>query len=87
MEFQSFGKEKAPTLLLIPGGVSIGALRDMEDTVAEVSRINDMLFRIIKEKTSITDAQLNEVVQNRKDWFLTAEEALELGIITEIIPS
>lgn len=68
-------------------GVSIGTLREMEDTVAEVSRINDMLFRIIKEKTSITDAQLNDVVQNRKDWFLSAEEALELGIITEIIPS
>ena len=68
-------------------GISIGTLREMEDTVAEASRINDMLFRIIKEKTSITDAQLNEVVQNKKDWFLTADEALELGIITEIIPS
>ena len=68
-------------------GISIGTLRDMEDTVAEVSRINDMLFRVIKEKTSITDAQLNEVIQNKKDWFLTAEEALGLGIVTEIIPS
>ena len=66
-------------------GVSIGTLRDMEDTVAEVSRINDMLFCIIKEKTSITDAQLNEVILNRKDWFLTTEEALKLGVITEII--
>lgn len=66
-------------------GISIGSLREMEDTVAEASRINDMLFRIIKEKTSIMDAQLNDVVQNRKDWFLTAEEALKLGIVTEII--
>lgn len=66
-------------------GISIGSLREMEDTVAEASRINDMLFRIIKEKTSITDVQLNDVVQNRKDWFLTAEEALKLGIVTEII--
>ena len=48
-------------------GLSIGSLREMEDTVAEVSRINDMLFRIIKEKTSITEAQLNDVVQNRRD--------------------
>ncbi len=66
-------------------GISIGSLREMEDTVAEASRINDMLFRIIKEKTSITDAQLNDVVQNRKDWFLTADEALKLGIVTEIV--
>ena len=67
-------------------GISIGSLREMEDTVAEVSRINDMLFRIIKEKTNITDIQLNDVIQNRKDWFLTADEALELGIVTELIP-
>lgn len=66
-------------------GISIGSLREMEDTVAEASRINDMLFRIIKEKTKITDAQLNDVIQNRKDWFLTAEEALKLGVVTEII--
>ena len=66
-------------------GMSSGTLRDMEDTVAKVSRINDILFRIIKEKTKITDVQLNDVIQNRKDWFLTAEEALELGIVTEII--
>ena len=66
-------------------GISIGSLREMEDTVAETARINDMLFRIIKEKTKITDAKLNDVVQNRKDWFITAEEALNLGIITEII--
>ena len=66
-------------------GISIGSLREMEDTVAEASRINDMLFRIIKEKTKITDAQLNDVIQNRKDWFLTAEEALKSGIVTEII--
>ena len=66
-------------------GISIGSLREMEDTVAEASRINDMLFRIIKEKTSITDTQLNDVVQNHRDWFLTAEEAFGLGIVTDII--
>lgn len=66
-------------------GISIGSLREMEDTVAEALRINDMLFRIIKEKTNITDAQLNDVIQNRKDWFLTADEAFKLGIVTEII--
>lgn len=31
------------------------------------------------------DTQLNDVVQNRKDWLLTADEALALGIIIEII--
>lgn len=66
-------------------GITIGTLGDMEDTVTEVSRINDMLFKIIKEKTRITDAELNDVLKNRKDWFLTADEALDYGIITEIV--
>ena len=59
--------------------LSIGTLREMEDTVAEASRINDMLFRIIREKTSITENQLNEALLRQKEWFMTAEEALGLG--------
>lgn len=66
-------------------GLSIGTLREMEDTVAEASRINDILFGIIKTKTRVTEEQLNDVLRNKKDWFLTAEEALSLGILTEIL--
>ncbi len=66
-------------------GLSIGSLREMEDNVAEASRINEMLFTIIKTKTKVTEVQLNEVLQCKKDWFITAEEALELGILTEIL--
>ena len=66
-------------------GVSFGTLRDMEETVAEVSRINDMLFNVIKSKTKVTEERLNQVIRQKQDWFITAEEALELGILTEII--
>ena len=66
-------------------GLSFGALRDMQDTVAEATRINEMLFRIIQTKTYITEAQLHDVLESKKDWYLTAKEALELGILTEII--
>ena len=66
-------------------GISLGTLRDMEETVAEVSRINDMLFKVIKTKTKITEERLNQVIQQKQDWIITAEEALELGIITEIL--
>ena len=67
-------------------GLSIGSLREMEDTLAEVSRINTMLFKIIRDKTNISESQLNDILTNKKDWFLTADEALTLGILTEIIP-
>ena len=66
-------------------GLSFGSLREMEDSVAEASRINEMLFNIIKSKTHVTEEQLNEVLQMKRDWFLTADEALKLGILTEIL--
>ena len=66
-------------------GLSIGSLREMEDTVAEASRINEMLFNIIKTQSKVTEGQLLEILQCKKDWFITAEEALKLGILTEII--
>ena len=66
-------------------GLTIGSLREMEDTLAEVSRINRMLFKIIQDNTKVSEEQLNDVLNNKKDWFLTAEEALNLGILTEII--
>lgn len=66
-------------------GLSLGTLREMEDTVAEASRINEILFNIIKSKTKVTEEQLNEVIQKKKDWFITAEEALNLGILTDLL--
>lgn len=44
-----------------------------------------MLFKVIKSKTKVTEERLKQVIQQKQDWFITAEEALELGILTEII--
>ena len=66
-------------------GIAFGTLRDIEETYAEASRINDMLFNIIKSKTRVTEERLNQVILQKQDWFITAEEALELGILTENI--
>lgn len=59
-------------------GLTIGSLREMEDTLAEVSRNNRMLFKIIQDNTKVSEEQLNDVLNNKKDWFLTADEALSL---------
>lgn len=66
-------------------GLSFGTLRDMQDTVTEATRINEKLFHIIQSKTRITEAQLQDVLESKKDWYLTTQEALQLGILTEII--
>ena len=63
----------------------IGKLADMEESIDEAKRINRVLFDIIEKETKITHSWLKEVYNKKKDWFFTAEEALEIGLITEII--
>ena len=43
------------------------------------------LFDIIEKETNISKAKLEEVYNRKQDWFFTAEEALKMGLITEII--
>lgn len=64
---------------------AIGKLADLEESIDEAKRINKVLFDIIEKETKITKTQLKEIYNKKQDWFLTAEEALKLGIITEII--
>ena len=64
---------------------AIGKLADLEESVDEAKRLNKVLFDILEKETRITKAQLEEIYNKKQDWFLTAEEALKLGIITEII--
>lgn len=66
-------------------GQTWGTVKDMEDSMEEKRRINDMIFNIIRMKTKISEEKLNDVMNYKRDWFITAEEALELGIITEIV--
>ena len=64
---------------------AIGKLADLEESVDEAKRLNKVLFDIIEKETKITKTQLKEIYNKKQDWFITAEEALKLGIITEII--
>ena len=75
------------TTFMIHEGSSgfIGKVADMEESVEESKRLREVLFDIIERESKIPKAKLDEVRKSRMDWYLTAEEALEYGIITEII--
>ena len=75
------------TTFMIHEGSSgfIGKVADMEESVEESKRLREVIFDIIERETKIPKAKLDEVRKSRMDWFLTAEEALEYGLITEII--
>jgi len=66
-------------------GFLFGKMKDMAENWEETKRINDILFDIITAKTKISGETLKDLVDHKKDWFMTAQEALELGLITEII--
>jgi ATP-dependent Clp protease protease subunit len=63
----------------------LGKLADLENDLSESKRVQKILWDIITSETKITQKQLDDIYEKKKDWYLSAEEALELGLITEII--
>lgn len=61
-----------------------GKLEEVIDDVTEFKRIDKLCKQIYTSNTKLTEAKLKEIDKYRKDWWLSAEEALEYGIITEI---
>lgn len=64
---------------------SSGKLQDLEDDLEETKRLAEIMKNIYTERTKLTLKQLKDVDKLKKDWVLTAEEALECGLITKII--
>jgi len=62
-----------------------GKVQDMEEKLEESKRLQKKIEDITFARTSISKKKLNEILKNKKDWFMTAEEALALGVIDEII--
>lgn len=62
-----------------------GPLKEMLDDVKETQRLNDLLNTLILKKTKIKQKQLDKIFKRKFDWFITAQEALDLKIIDEIL--
>lgn len=62
-----------------------GTAKEMEEKMEEVKRLQGQLEDIVKEKTKISKKKLREIFDNKVDWYMTAKEAEELGVIDEIL--
>lgn len=62
-----------------------GKLSDMESELKETKRLQKELEDIIFKKTKITKEKLKDVNKQRLDWFMSPKEALDLGVVDEII--
>lgn len=65
--------------------ITMGKLDEMKDDVKETERLNDIIDDIIIANSGITKSRIKEMHEKKQDWFMSAEEALKLGLIDEII--
>lgn len=66
-------------------GIAIGKTTEVEHQQMENKRLQAMYDSLLLEKTNITKAKLTRVKKNKLDWFFDSKEALEMGLIHQII--
>lgn len=64
---------------------SIGALAQMQNELKEVEKIQKQYIEILASETKMTEKQIKRLINKNVNVYLSAEEALELGIVDEII--
>ncbi len=62
-----------------------GKVQDMEESLQETKRLQKKIEDITLKNTSISKKKLTEILKKKVDWHMTADEALALGVIDEII--
>lgn len=60
-----------------------GVISDMQISFKETEKYNDVLFEILVENTGKTKEQI--LIDANRDFWLSSEEAIEYGVIDEII--
>lgn len=64
-------------------GGTFGNVKDVQIDVNEIKRLNELMIQIVSEKSDLSIEQVKDLVD--RDKYLTAEEAIEMGLIDGII--
>ena len=62
-----------------------GKVQDMEEKLEETKRLQKKIEDITVDKTQISKKKLAEILKKKVDGYMSAEEALGLGVIDEIL--
>lgn len=62
-----------------------GKIEDMEQRTDEIKRCQQILEDVTLDKTKITKKKLTQIRKEKVDWFMDSDEALDNGVIDEII--
>jgi len=80
-----FAYPRATPLYHQVSGGGWGTLKDREDNLEEAKRLQRTIEDITLSKTKISKKKLKEVYNGKIDWYMSAKEAKELGVVDEII--
>lgn len=76
--------QNALLMLHRAGGGTVGNITEMEDDIATTKLLESILIRLLASRSSKDEAYFRKLVSRRKDLWLSATEALDLGLIDEI---
>jgi len=62
-----------------------GTAKDMEEDFMEIKRLQTKMEDIVMKRTKITREKLTEIYEKKTDWYMSATQALRLGVVDEII--
>tara|TARA_Y100000114_G_C11761784_1_gene330207 strand:- start:1725 stop:2285 length:561 start_codon:yes stop_codon:yes gene_type:complete len=80
-----FGYEHSTPLYHQVSTGFFGKVQDMEESLAETKRLQKKIEDLTVSKTNISRKKLREVLKNKVDWYMSAKEAVDLGVIDELI--
>jgi ATP-dependent Clp endopeptidase proteolytic subunit ClpP len=75
--------EQSWILIHRPSGAAMGSLFEIEDSLEWSKRLEERCMNILTARSHLTKKDI-ATHWERKDWWLTSEEALEAGLVDEI---
>lgn len=64
---------------------SFGTLENVKEYTKVMDNLRDLAEDIILDRTNIMKSQLDDIYEKKKDWYITSDEAVKLGIVHEIL--
>ena len=80
-----FGHERSTFMYHQVSSGMGGKLKEMEEEVIEVKRLQRILEEHTLAKTKLSEKDLEKCYKEKNDWYFSSKQALKHGIIDEII--
>ena len=65
-------------------GMSFGNADDLKNSAAEIDRLNDKIMEILAKNCGKTMKQLNSLLKDKRDVYMSSDEAVKFGLVDKI---